>query len=393
MSWDFEKPRIVILGGADVDSRLDLMKSLEGDFDLIAIGSNKQLRQRFMESGFGYYEYVLSRQINPIRDLISLVQLFIIFRRLKPQVVHTFDTKPGVWGRLAARMAHVPIVIGTLPGLGSLYSENNLRTRMVRSVYQPLQKLACSISDLTIFQNQEDADQFVLAGIVSRHKTAILNGSGVQTQVYDPQMFSLEQRRQVRASLGLDDTKILIVMISRIIRSKGVLEFAQAAKFIRKQNPHTVFLLVGSDDYQSADVLTCDERDLIAKSVTCLGARNDVPELLSISNIFVLPTFYREGIPRVLLEAASMGLPIIATSVPGCKEVVEQNINGLLVPARDVEKLKQAIKTLIVEPLLCRQFGQASRQRAITYFDLSIIVGQTAAIYKQLLTQNGDRKV
>jgi glycosyltransferase involved in cell wall biosynthesis len=372
MSWDFEKPRIVILGGADVDSRLDLMKSLEGDFDLIAIGSNKQLRQRFMESGFGYYEYVLSRQINPIRDLISLVQLFIIFRRLKP---------------------HVPIVIGTLPGLGSLYSENNLRTRMVRSVYQPLQKLACSISDLTIFQNQEDADQFVLAGIVSRHKTAILNGSGVQTQVYDPQMFSLEQRRQVRASLGLDDTKILIVMISRIIRSKGVLEFAQAAKFIRKQNPHTVFLLVGSDDYQSADVLTCDERDLIAKSVTCLGARNDVPELLSISNIFVLPTFYREGIPRVLLEAASMGLPIIATSVPGCKEVVEQNINGLLVPARDVEKLKQAIKTLIVEPLLCRQFGQASRQRAITYFDLSIIVGQTAAIYKQLLTQNGDRKV
>jgi glycosyltransferase involved in cell wall biosynthesis len=301
--------------------------------------------------------------------------------------VHTFDTKPAVWGRLAAWFARVPVVIGTIPGLGSLYSQNDSRTRAIRSIYQPLQKLACSISDLTIFQNQEDAEQFIQEGIVLQSKTAIINGSGVQTEIYDPQEFKVEQQRQVRGGLGLDETKIVITMISRLIRSKGVLEFAQAAKSTREQHPDTVFLLVGASDYQSVDVLTLDEQDLIRKSVTCLGERKDVPELLAISDIFVLPTYYREGIPRVLLEAASMGLPIVATNVPGCTEVVEQDANGFLVPARDVDTLRNAIETLVVDPSLRKRFGIASRQRAITRFDLSIIAGQTSEIYKQLLAE------
>lgn len=393
MPLDFERPKIAILGGSDVDSRIDLMDLLKSDFDVCAIGSLDQLRPRFVEAGFHYYDYVLSRQVNPFIDLFTFIQLWLLFRRLQPQIVHTFDTKPGVWGRLAARFARVPIVIGTLPGLGSLYSGNDFRTRVVRSIYQPMQKLACSISDLTIFQNQDDAEQFILDGVVSHQKMIILNGSGVQTQVYDPEMFTLEQRQQVRASFGLDDKKIVIVMISRIIRSKGVLEFAQVANSVREQNPDTVFLLVGSDDFQSVDVLTHDERELIARSVTCLGARDDIPELLAIANIFVLPTYYREGIPRVLLEAASMGLPIVATNVPGCKEVVEQNTNGFLVPARDVEALRQAIEALAVEPLLRKQFGKASRQRAITRFDLAIIVEQTTAIYKELIMQKTGQKI
>lgn len=379
--------KIVLLGGPDVDTRIPLILPMMDAFTFIVVGSDSSKGNNFAEHGIGYESYYLDRGSNPFSDLKTFLQLVALIRKIKPDIIHTFDTKPCVWARLSAWLDRVPVIIGTLPGLGSLYSQDNFRSQFVRSVYRPLQALACHVSDLTIFQNHEDAEQFVQDAVAPRHKTAIINGSGVQTQVYDPQKFTVEQRQQVRASIGLSQTKIVITMISRLIRSKGVLEFARAAKSVLEQYPHTFFLLVGADDYQSVDVLSQHERDLIAKSVVCLGARDDVPELLAISDIFVLPTYYREGIPRVLLEAASMGLPIVATNVPGCTEVVEHNTNGLLVYPRNVDALRDAIETLVVDPSLRKRFGTASRQRAITRFDLSIIAGQTSEIYRQLLAE------
>jgi len=380
-------PKVLLIGGPDVNARIPIIQSLAGQFSISVLGSNPYLSDAFNQVGINYSSYNLNRGTNPLADILTMCYLARVISQVHPNIVHTFDTKPAVLGRLAAWFAHVPVVIGTLPGLGSLYSQNDSRTRAIRSIYQPLQKLACSISDLTIFQNHEDAEQFIRNAVVPRHKTSIINGSGVQIQIYGPQKFTMEQCHQMRASLGLDETKIVVVMISRLIRSKGVLEFVQAAKSIREKHPDTVFLLVGSDDCQSIDVLTHDERELIAKSVTCLGTRDDVPELLAISDIFVLPTYYREGIPRVLLEAASMGLPIVATNVPGCTEVVEHDANGFLVTPRDVDALRCAIEALVVDSSLRKRFGAVSRQRAITRFDLSIIAGQTAEIYKQLLAE------
>lgn len=385
MSCTSEKSRIAIIGGGDVESRIPLLQMLSDKFSFSVYGSDKQQVKKFQDAGIDFHYYPMKRGINPIANVFMLFSLIKVLAGKNYDIVHTFDTIPSVWGRMAARLVHVPILVGTLPGLGSLYSGNNFRTRLVRGIYQQLQKLTSFISDLTIFQNYEDAEQFIRDGVVHRNKTAIINGSGIQTKYYDPEKFTLEQRNRIRDNLGLDGSKTVVIMISRLIRSKGVIEFAKAANSIRKSNPKVIFFLVGTSDDESLDRLTQSELELIHESVTCLGARDDVIELLSISNICVLPTFYREGIPRVLLEAAAMGLPIVATNVPGCKEVVEQNKNGLLVPVQNVDALKQAIETLVDDPLMRSQFGEASRIIVVSCFDLSVIASQTSSLYNKLL--------
>jgi glycosyltransferase involved in cell wall biosynthesis len=385
-------PKVLFIGGPDVDSRIPIIKHLTEEFSISVLGSNPDLADTFLRAGISYFSYALNRGVHPLADISTMIFLTGFISRFRPDIVHTFDTKPAVWGRLAAKIAGVPIVIGTITGLGALYSKNNLKTRIVRSIYKPLQKLACRLSNMTIFQNTEDVEQFIRDGIVAREKTAVVFGSGVETQVFAPEKFPPAERSLTRESLNLNEGDIIVTMISRLIRSKGVIEFARAAQIIRRQHPQTVFLLAGSDDKESVDRLTAPERDLVINAVTWLGARNDIPKLLAISDIFVLPTYYREGIPRVLLEAASMELPIITTQVPGCVEVVTHNLNGFLVPIHDGAFLLKYIDKLIMDHSFRKQFGQESRRLAISRFDISIITAQTASIYKKILmgTQNGN---
>jgi glycosyltransferase involved in cell wall biosynthesis len=381
-----KKPRVLIIGGPDVDARIPLIKQMQGQFRFLVAGSQDQPAEPFRNAGIEFWSYPMRRSANPVADLKMLVSLIRLIRAANVDIVHTFDTKPSVWGRLAARIANVRVIVGTLPGLGSLYSHNTLGTRLIRSIYQPVQKLACHQSDLTIFQNSADAEHFIRAGVVPNPRVAILPGSGVETQYYDPDRYKNGRRKQLRTELGLNDVDFTITMISRMIRSKGVLEFSRVAQMVSEQHPETKFLLVGPSDPQSVDALTEREIKQVKKSVIWLGVRKDVPHLLSISDLFAFPTYYHEGIPRVLLEAASMGLPIIATQSPGCDEIVEHNTNGFLVPKQDTKAFSNAVSTLIVNPSMCRRFGHVSRQRAVHKFDLSIIAEKTTSIYQHLLT-------
>jgi len=380
-------PKVLLAGGPDIDARLDLMHRLHGDFNMSAVGSSESLHDRFLGEGFDYSSYHLSRKANPFLDLLTVGQMVIMLRKLEPQIVHTFDSKPGVWVRLAARLAGVPIIIGTLPGLGSLYARDNLTTRLVRFVYERLQKLACSISDLTVFQNYVDARQFVTAGVVSQEKTAVILGSGVATNLYAPARVSGTERDRLRRELGVQLDAIVVSMVARVIRSKGVLEYMAAAQEVRARYPKVHFLLIGADDHESLDRLGPEELTQLRKSLTWLGPRRDIPAILALSNIFVFPSAYREGIPRVLLEAASMGLPIVTTDSPGCNEVVKHGLNGYLVPERDPVALSRAILRLVEQPELCRRFGYFSRHRAVERFDISVVAEQTRSMYRQLLAR------
>jgi len=380
-------PKALLVGGPDVDARIKLMQVLSAEFDFAVAGSSHSLRSRFSATGFNFFYYPLDRGLNPFLDACTLFSLWQLIRRFRPHIVHTFDTKPSVWGRLAARWAGVPIIIGTLPGLGALYASDKLSTGLLRSVYQPLQRLACHFSDMTIFQNRYDAQHFTARGIVAEKRTTVISGSGVETDQLSPPNVSLASRERVRAELGIPTGALLVTMVSRLISSKGVLEFGSAAQIVKQHYPEVTFLLVGPHDEDSIDRLTTHDLAQLAKDVTWPGARNDIPTILAISDIFVLPSFYREGIPRVLLEAASMGLPIITTDSPGCKEVVEDGLNGFLVPVRDPGSLAQAIMRLAADPGLRRRFGERSRQRAVTRFDLSVIAGKTRSVYLHLLNQ------
>jgi glycosyltransferase involved in cell wall biosynthesis len=333
----------------------------------------------------------MSRRVNPWGDLRSYRELVRIFRRLRPDIVHTFDTKPGVWGRLAARAAGVPVIVGTITGLGTLYVDSDVKTRLVRAIYQPLQRLACHCSDLTIFYNRDDIAQFTKARVAPPDRCAIVPGSGIHTDQFCRERVPSDDVERVRGDISLRDGEVVVTMIARICRSKGVLEFAGAADIVRLKLPRVRFVLVGPWDKDVLDRLSAPEMDRVRKSVTWLGERKDIAAILAVSDICALPTF-REGNPRVLMEAASMGLPVIATDGPGCREVVRNEVNGLLIPLNDAGALAGAVERLAGDVNLRRVFGAASRELAITKFDIDIISGKIAALYRRCLEKTFSRK-
>lgn len=383
------RARVVIVGGPDVDLRIELMQALGRDFTLCALGTQPALGERFAAAGFGYRCYQIGSRTNPLADLRGLGQLVALLRRLHPQVVHTFATRPSVWGRLAARMAGVPVIIGTLPGLGTLYSGDSPRVRALRSIYRPLQRLACRISDRTIFQNVDDLSQFVGEGMVRPEQALIIPGSGVSTTSFNPDRISMEQRAVLRAELNLPPDAIVATMVSRVIRSKGVLEFMAAARQLAVSHPRLRFLLVGPHSAESLDRLSASELDALSQVVSWPGARRDIPQVLASSDIFVLPSMYREGMPRVLLEAAAMGLPAVTTDVPGSREVVIHEISGLLAPPGNTDALARSIVRLADDAELRRRYGVAARRRAVELFDVGVIAAQTGGLYRELLEMKG----
>jgi glycosyltransferase involved in cell wall biosynthesis len=378
-------PKVVLVGSIDIDARIELMHFLSNNFDVSALGSLPTLQGKFSDQGFRYTSYTLSRGVNPFSDIFTLIQLYFIFRRLNPDLVHVFDTKPCVWARIAAHLAGVPVIIGTLPGLGSLYTNEKFINLLLRSVYERLQQLACYVSDLTIFQNHDDARQFIEAGILSSKNVIVIPGSGVSTQLFAKEQVSDTRKAELRKELQIEPHKIVVTMVSRIIRSKGIFEFMSAAQEVTAHYSCVHFLLVGPEDNDSLDRLDAEEFKQLKQAVTWLGSRQDISSILAISDIFVLPSAYREGIPRVLLEAASMGLPIVTTDSPGCREVVEDNINGFLIPIYDSFALREAVIHLIDKPQQRQRFGQISRQRAVERFDSLKISTRIHTVYKQLL--------
>ena len=376
------RPLVWLVGGPDVDARIDLMHALSRDFEVCAAGTDPRLAASFAESKLRFRHYRMSRGVNPVLDAYGWWQLLRIFRAERPDVVHTFDTKPGVWGRLAARIAGVPVVIGTLPGLGSLYTPTGWKGTLVRFVYQPLQALASRAADRTVFQNTDDAREFERRRVVPREKAIVIPGSGVRTELFCP---AAAADVAYRPELGLRERGLVVLMVSRVLRSKGVLEFARAAHAVRREDSAIQFLLVGPEDAESLDALNAEELEELRTAITWIGPRRDVKRLLALADMFVFPSFYREGVPRVLLEAASMALPLVASDVAGSREVVEHGVNGFLVPPRDSPAIAEAVLRLARAPELRARLGAQSRRRAVANFDLAVIAERTTSMYRELL--------
>jgi glycosyltransferase involved in cell wall biosynthesis len=364
------------------------MRHLQSGFDVWAAGTDPSLSESFARQGMRYRNYRMSRGVTPLADAAAVRELTRIFRAERPDIVHTFDTKPCVWGRIAAKTARVPIVVGTLPGLGSLYAGPARRARILRLAYQPLQTIACRASDLTIFQNDDDASEFVHRRVVAPQRVAVVPGSGVDTAEFVPR--SSPADAGARLALGLPADDLLVVMVSRLLRAKGVLEYAAAARMVRETDPTVQFLLVGPADAESVDTLTAQELAEMASAVSWLGPRGDVKEILRLADVFVFPSFYREGVPRVLLEAASTGLPLVAADVPGSRDVVADGVNGYLVRPRDARAIGEAVLRLAGSSGLRRSFGERSRELAVSRFDLTVVAARTGSLYRSLLSARQD---
>ncbi len=378
------KPRLMLIGGPDVDSRLELMTCLASQFELAAVGSEPRLAKRF-RGRYPYFDYPLARGFDLPADRRSMSALSPLISHWAPAIVHCFDTKPCVVGRLAARRAKVPAVIGTLPGLGALYTYDTPSIRQRREVFRRLHTLACHRSGLTLFYNAEDRQIFVERKIVSPRQCRVIAGSGVLASRFARLAERPEYRAEARRKLGLAAGEQMVLTVARLIRSKGALDLASAATAIRDAHPDCRIWWAGGQDKEALDALDSADLAILGQQLEWLGPRDDIEDLLAAADVFVFPSYYREGIPRALIEAAFAGLPIVTTDHVGCREVVANRRSGLLVPTRQPSQLAQAVVDLLRDRPAAKRYGRRARQLALERFELGKIAHQLSEIYRELL--------
>lgn len=387
------RPLVAILGGPRLHSRLDLLDHLCDRYEFVGVGSPPHNHELFAQHGFAYHDWRLPRVFDPVGDLNAFRRIIALLEELRPSLVHTFGGKASVGGRLAARFVGTPAVVGTLTGLGSLYMNPDLRRLAMRKAYEHLQKTACRHSDLTIFQNRADLNDYVGRGLVPSAKAALIPGGGLRADVFDPCRASPSERAAARASAGIGATSTLVLTVARVVPTKGISELARAAKIVKSRCPGVQFAVAGGVDTGSIDRFSSSGLEEIRTDVRLLGERRNIPPLLASSDNFVFPTPHREGMPRAVLEAMAMKLPVVATDVPGCNEAIENCRSGLLVPPGDVKALAEAILRLIENPDLRTRLGSETRNRVLERFEISLIARQLSDSYETVLAKAGLSRV
>lgn len=319
-----------------------------------------------------------SRFISPVRDVKLLVGLYRIYRKYRPDVVHNFTIKPNIYSSVAARLAGVGKVVGTAEGLGFLFAERpGWKLRLARPFAGLMYRLGCAACDRFWFVNPDDRDLFLERRMLAERKSFLTISAGVDTHFYGPEQATSSQAEALRKELMLAETNcVALMVVARLVWSKGVREFAEAAVSCREKHPSLRFLLVGPLDDDSPDAVPREylEKHVSSGTLTWLGFRRDLRSLYGLADFVVLPSYYREGVPNVLLEAMAMGKPVITTDNVGCREVVNDGENGYIVPLRSPEALVSAISRLIQHPNRLKAFADASRRRAVKDFEKTAIV-------------------
>jgi glycosyltransferase involved in cell wall biosynthesis len=317
-----------------------------------------------------------TRAFAPGRDLAAPAELFTLFRRLRPDIVHTHNPKPGVYGRMAARAAGVPLVVNTQHGLYAQPGDRLLR----RGPVYGLERLAAACSDVELVQNPEDLVTLARLG-VPRSKLRLL-GNGVDLQRFRPQPSAV--RKAVRAELGVDDDRVVVGAVGRLVWEKGYDELFAAARRLLARRRDVAVVVAGPFDGDKGDPLTpADVAAAEAAGIRFLGHRDDPERLYAAFDIYVLAS-HREGFPRSAMEAAASALPIVATDIRGCREVVEDGRTGLLVPVRDPAALETAIDRLAGDATLRRRMGEAALAKAGGEFDQKSVIARTLEAYGRL---------
>jgi len=365
-----------------------MVKLVEEGWEVYAICPKGRVSERFKDFGIKHIAYDVERKsLNPFKEIKTIYNLYKVLKPLDLDILHTFTSKPNIYGTLAGRLARVPIIINLVEGLGSLYIENNFKARLVRNIMELLYSFAFRLADKVIVINPDDMNYFIDKRILPSQKAILIKGVGIDTEDFSRANVNENSVKDLRIELNIDKDQVVVLMVARLLVHKGVLEYLKSAEALKQRyNNKVEFLLVGDFDLGNPYNISNEVlQDFVSRGIVkFLGWRNDIKELLAIADIFVLPS-YREGIPRTLLEAASMGKPIVTTNTIGCKEVVEIGKNGYLVPPKDIKALEEAIERLILDYDLRKNFGNYSREKAIREYDLKKIVTRYTDLYKSLL--------
>ena len=312
------------------------------------------------------------RGTNPLAELRSVIELVRLFHRLKPDVVHLVTIKPVLYGGVAARAARVPGVVSAISGLGTLFTAKDARSCLLRWIVELGYRVALNHrNQRVIFQNPDDRDALIHCHGVESDRVVLIRGSGVPLREYPFRPEPVETP--------------VVVFAARLLREKGVEEFVAAARILQDRDVRARFWLVGDPDPGNPSSVRAEEVQAWGEQgfVKVLGHRPDIAELFSQAHVVTLPS-YREGLPKVLIEAAACGRAVVTTDVPGCRDAIEPDRTGLLVPARDALALADALQALIEDPERRRRMGQAGRDLAEREFAIDKVVGAHLAIYREL---------
>ena len=285
-----------------------------------------------------------TRSWNPVADVRALAELVALLRRERFDLVHTHNPKPGVLGRVAARLAGTPLVVNTVHGLYAT-PEDRLRKR---AAVLGLEWLAGRCSDLELYQSEEDLAWARRLRLARKGRSHLL-GNGTDTGYFDPAQVPPERAAALRRELGLPADALVVGAVGRLVAEKGYRELFAAARAVRRADPRVRFLAVGAPDLEKADAISEAELAAAAGDVLVTGWRDDVRDLLAVMDVFVLAS-WREGMPRSAIEAAAMGKALVLTDIRGCREVARHDREALLVPPRDPGALAAAISRLAADP-------------------------------------------
>lgn len=337
--------------------RGDLIKRIIScGYEVIVTGPNRVGVEKIEALGARFVEIPMNKnEVNPKEDLKYQKALYELFKKEKPDVVLGYTSKPVIYGSIAAKKAGVPHKVAMITGLGYAFTAQTKKAKAIRAVMSVLYKKALNCADTVIFQNPDDREQFVSSGLVKSEKCRVVNGSGVNTN---------------RFSVADYPDKITFFMLSRVMYSKGIREYLRACELVKEKHPEVRFMLLGAceniqDSLSKEDLAPYVEKGIIEH----FGETDRVEDYYKQCSVYVLPS-YREGTPRTVLEAMSMGRAIITTDAPGCRETVIDGKTGFLVPVKNAEAVAEKMTEFIENPELIKTLGAASAEYAREKFSV-----------------------
>lgn len=353
---------------------ITLAKSVfERGNSVYVIAGDEDKKSVIEQCGFVFKTISLSRSgMNPIAEVYSIMQLRHQINLVRPDVLHLFTIKPIIYAGLALKLSFFkkqPIVCYSITGLGSSYLSNSLFGRTVWHMIKSLYRVSFSVpGSIVILENKDDKLFFVEQGIVKDANTFLVDGAGIDTSKYVP---SLNK-----------NTTVTVVLVARLLKDKGIAEYIEAGRILKECNVDVCLQLVGSIDDGNISSMSQEDVDFAHQSgfVEYLGHRTDIQNIYASAHVACLPS-YREGLPKSLIEAASCGLPLITTDVPGCRQMIS-NDNGILIEAKSATSIANAVITLVNNPELRKAMGLRSRSMALEKLDFKHIINSYFKIYK-----------
>jgi glycosyltransferase involved in cell wall biosynthesis len=355
----------------------------DAGYDVVVMARERAHGQKIRAAGFRLLPVDFDRRsINPVKELVLLLRIYLAYRRERPDVLHHIASKPVLYGSLAAIfLPRKPAIINAPVGMGYVFSSRERLARLLRPLLRVGYHLVMNPGhSRVIFENPDDAADFVKNGGVREADAVVIRGAGIDVSRFHP--------------VNLPAGPPVVALVARMLRDKGVCEFVEAAHRLHDAGVAARFVLVGDPDPENPTSIPLEQlRSWHGhKGVEWWGWRDDMVSTWHQVHIACLPSSYREGLPKALLEAAACGLSIVTTDTVGCREVVRNGDNGLLVPIRDVPALAEALHILISDADLRTRMGKRSRATAEREFSSEQVIGETLAVYRSLADTEASEK-